>query len=63
MKTIYAIKSNINGKYLTNIFESNTEKIFQLAKFTNDGCYCYNNKQIAIDVAIKLDRIIVEFHN
>ena len=49
----YIIKSNINGKYLTNLFEDDHENTFQSHKTDMGACYHWNVKEIAARIARK----------
>lgn len=55
----YAIQSNINGKFLSNMFENSHNKIFQGRSITSD-VYFWNNKAIAESIANKENGKIIE---
>lgn len=52
-ETTYIIKSNINGKYLSNLFEDDHENTFQSPKTDIGACYHWNVKEIAERIARK----------
>lgn len=51
MKTRYAIKSTLNSKFLTNLFEDKHDSTFT-AKAVDAVCYTYGVKRIAEDIAL-----------
>lgn len=61
----YYIKSNRNGKWLSNLFEDKHDKLFQGIDTGKEpsvrDAYCYSVEEIAIDVAHQLDGTVVKF--
>lgn len=49
----YIIKSKINGKYLSNLFEDDHESTFQSSQTDIGACYHWNVKEIAERIATK----------
>lgn len=64
MKTVYTIRSIANGKYLTNLFTDYHHEMYQADEFTpahaTGGCYFYNIKEVAEDVARQILGEVVE---
>lgn len=52
-ETTYIIKSNINGKYLSNLFQDDHESTFQSSKTDIGACYHWTVKEIAEKIARK----------
>lgn len=55
----YAIKSKVNGKYLSNLFEDEHSKIFQ-GQELDSNIYYWNVKEIAEKLAVENNAIVIE---
>lgn len=60
-KIKYAIKSNVNGKYLSNLFEDTHSAMFQGTRISRDDCYFWDIGDIAEDVARNENGSVVPF--
>lgn len=56
----YFIKSKVNGKYMSNLFEDAHEKRFASVNPCDLCAYYYTIKQIALDIATKENAEIFE---
>lgn len=61
----YYIRSNLNGKWLSHLFEDKHDKLFQCPDTGREplerDVYCYNVERVAIDIANRLDGTVVRF--
>jgi hypothetical protein len=64
MKPIkYAIRSKLNGKYLSNLFEDTHAKTFQASEPKSGAAYFWNIKQIAESIAQNENGEVIEVTN
>lgn len=59
-KTLYAIQSSINGRYLSNLFEDDHAKTFQAVSPNGRDAYRYSDKKTAQSAARQLCGIVTE---
>lgn len=58
MKGLYAIRSSLNNKWFSNLFEDEHEKIFQGESL--EDVYYWNIKQIAEEIANVSNGVVVD---
>lgn len=57
----YIVRSKLNGKYLSHLFEDTHEKTYQCVRPVIGECYLWNIKETAEQVALENDGEVIAY--